>query len=243
MVLHADQIPGRARQIPKVEGNLKKNTQKQSSENAVSKNSTAIPKKGKLRENIEALVIAVILALFIRAFIIQAFKIPSGSMKNTLLIGDYLLVNKFIYGVKLPFTDITVIPIKKPARGDIIVFKFPGDPSLDYIKRVVAVGGDIVESRDKRVYINGKLQKADFANYTNRYVPPEDARRRDNFGPVTVPEGKLFVMGDNRDESNDSRFWGFVDVSAVRGKAFLIYWSWDKKDVRPRWKRLGDMIH
>jgi signal peptidase I len=200
-------------------------------------------KKGKLRENIEALVIAVILALFIRAFIVQAFKIPSGSMKNTLLVGDYILVNKFIYGVKVPFTDMTVIPVKEPKRGDIIVFKFPLDTSKDFIKRVVGVAGDTVEIRSKKVYVNGEPQNDDFTIHTKPYVLSAQVQPRDNFGPVTVPEGKLFMMGDNRDESNDSRYWGFVDLSAVRGKAIIIYWSWDKLDFGVRWNRLGHLIH
>lgn len=208
------------------------------------------PAKGKLRENIEALVIAVILALFIRAFVVQAFKIPSGSMEDTLLIGDYILVNKFIYGVKLPFTDVTVVPVKDPQRGDIIVFKYPGDPSKDYIKRVVGVGGDSIDIRDKRVYVNGELQENEFAKFTDSRVfsdphkYPENILLRDNYGPKKVPQGELFVMGDNRDSSNDSRFWGFVPKSSVRGRAFVIYWSWDKnKKIGVRWNRLGDMIH
>jgi signal peptidase I len=218
---------------------LKKDEPKQAS--AVSKSG-----KGKLRENIEALVIAVILALFIRAFVVQAFKIPSGSMQNTLLIGDYILVNKFIYGVKIPFTKITVIPVKNPRRGDIVVFKFPKDPSKDFIKRVVAVGGDTIMIRDKRVYVNDELQEEDYAVYTDGRILPSSGvygTTRDNLAPLKVPEGKLFVMGDNRDESNDSRFWHFADVSAVKGKAFIIYWSWNRKDVDVRWKRLGTLIH
>lgn len=199
--------------------------------------------KGKLRENIEALIIAIILALFIRAFVVQAFKIPSGSMKNTLLIGDYILVNKFIYGVKIPFTDVTVIPVKKPQRGDIVVFRFPKDPSKDFIKRVVGIGGDTVEVRNKQVYVNGEPQQDDFTIHTDPQIQTGFHKIRDNFGPVEVPEGKLFVMGDNRDESNDSRYWGFVDLGAVRGKAFIIYWSWDKVDFGVRWNRLGDVIH
>lgn len=195
--------------------------------------------KGKLRENIEALIIAIILALFIRAFVVQAFKIPSGSMKNTLLIGDYILVNKFIYGVKIPFTEITVIPVKKPQRGDIVVFRFPKDPSKDFIKRVVGIGGDTVEVRNKLVYVNGEPQQDDFTIHTKIGFQKD----RDDYGPVVVPEGKLFVMGDNRDESNDSRYWGFVDLGALRGKAFMIYWSWDKVDFGVRWNRLGDVIH
>lgn len=208
------------------------------------------PPKGKIRENVEALAIAIILALFIRAFVVQAFKIPSGSMENTLLVGDYILVNKFIYGAKLPFTDITVVPVKDPKREDIIVFKYPGDPSKDYIKRVIGVGGDTIDIRDKKVYVNGKLMENAYAKFSDprvfsdAYMFPENMLRRDNLGPIKVPEGKLFVMGDNRDSSNDSRFWGFVDKSAVKGRAFMIYWSWDKhKKIGVRWSRLGDLIH
>ncbi len=199
-------------------------------------------KKGKIRENVEALVIAVLLALFIRAFVVQAFKIPSGSMQETLLIGDYILVNKFIYGVKLPFTETTVIPVKSPRRGEVIVFKYPEDPSKDFIKRVVAIGGDTLEIRDKVVYVNGERQDGDYYVHVDPMVFPRQVQPRDNLGPLTVPEGKLFVMGDNRDQSNDSRFWGFVNVSAVRGKAFMIYWSWDKTEFGVRWNRLTDII-
>jgi signal peptidase I len=203
----------------------------------------ARPTKGKVRENVEALVIAIILALFIRTFVVQAFKIPSGSMQNTLLIGDYILVNKFIFGVKVPFTDVTFIPVKNPQRGDIVVFKYPEDPSKDFIKRVVAVGGDEVRIENKNVFVNDAIQENQLAIHVDPRTYPRDFQPRDNYGPVTVPEGKLFVMGDNRDESNDSRFWGFVDVSSVRGKAFMIYWSWDKNDFDVRWKRLGHLIH
>ncbi|MEJ2662294.1 MAG: signal peptidase I [Desulfobacteraceae bacterium] len=207
------------------------------------------PPKGKVRENVEALVIAIILALFIRAFVVQAFKIPSGSMQNTLLIGDYILVNKFIYGVKIPFTEITVIPVKEPKKGDIIVFKYPDDPSKDFIKRVVAVGGDTVEIREKKVSVNGKPEINKHAIHSDPRVFDDphlytlEMLKRDNKAPLKVPEGKLFVMGDNRDESNDSRFWGLVNVSAVRGKAFIIYWSWNShKKIGLRWDRLGDLI-
>lgn len=203
----------------------------------------AKPSKGKIRENVEALVIAIILALFIRTFVVQAFKIPSGSMQNTLLIGDYILVNKFIFGVKVPFTDVTVIPIKDPQRGDIIVFKYPEDPSKDFIKRVVAMGGDTVRIENKKVFVNDVLQDHPQAIHVDPRSFPKDFQPRDNYGPAVVPEDKLFVMGDNRDESNDSRFWGFVNVSAVRGKAFMIYWSWDSGDFDVRWKRLGSVIH
>ncbi|MGB5984468.1 MAG: signal peptidase I [Desulfobacterales bacterium] len=200
------------------------------------------PVKSKLRENIEAIVVAVILALFIRAFVVQAFKIPSGSMKDTLLIGDHILVNKFIYGVKLPFTNTTLIPIKDPKRGDIVVFKYPQDPKLDYIKRVVGVAGDTVEIRNKQVFVNSEPQKLSQAVFKDPHIFPKHFQPRDNFGPVSVPEDALFVMGDNRDHSFDSRFWGFVDLKALRGKAFMIYWSWNKEDFGVRWSRIGDLL-
>ena len=195
-----------------------------------------------LRENIEAIIIAVILALFIRTFVVQAFKIPSGSMKQTLLIGDHILVNKFIYGVKIPFSDITVIPIKKPKRGDIIVFKFPEDPNKDFIKRVIGVAGDVVEVRNKQVYINNMLLNHDHGIHTDPHIIPGVFQPRDNFGPVTVPPASLFVMGDNRDHSYDSRFWGFVDLKVVKGKAFIVYWSWDNGTFGVRWNRLGHLL-
>ena len=199
--------------------------------------------KSRLRENLEAIVVAVVLALFIRAFVVQAFKIPSGSMLDTLQIGDHILVNKFIYGVKLPFSDIVVIPIKHPQREDIIVFKFPEDPRKDFIKRVIGVPGDVIEIKDKRLYVNHKLMERDYAIHKDSRVLPVSVQPRDNFGPVTVPEGKLFVMGDNRDQSYDSRYWGFVDYKAVKGKAFIIYWSWDKNNFDVRWNRIGTILH
>jgi len=199
-------------------------------------------KKGALRENIEAIIVAVILALFIRTFVVQAFKIPSGSMKNTLLIGDHILVNKFIYGVKAPFFQKTIIPIKNPQRGDIIVFEFPEDPSKDFIKRVIGLPGDVVEIRKKKLFVNGKAIKDAHSIHKDPKMFPAQLQPRDNLGPITVPEGKLFVMGDNRDFSYDSRFWGFVDLLAVKGKAFIIYWSWDKDNFDVRWNRLGHLL-
>ena len=199
-------------------------------------------KKGALRENIEAIIVAVILALFIRTFVVQAFKIPSGSMKDTLLIGDHILVNKFIYGVKAPFFKKTIIPIKDPKRGDIIVFEFPEDPSKDFIKRVIGLPGDVVEIRNKKLVVNGKTVKDSHSIHKDPKIFPARMQPRDNLGPITVPEGKLFVMGDNRDFSYDSRFWGFVDLLAVKGKAFIIYWSWDKENFGVRWGRLGHLL-
>jgi len=200
-------------------------------------------KKSRLRENVEAILLAVLLALFIRTFIVQAFKIPSGSMEDTLLIGDHILVSKFTYGIRMPFSNKTLIPVKEPQRGDIIVFKFPGDPKVDYIKRVVGVPGDVIECRDKQVFVNGKAENNPFAVHKDDYIIRQKYPPRDNFGPLTVPPESLFVMGDNRDNSNDSRFWSFVDYGKLRGKAFIIYWSWDSDDFGVRWRRLGQILH
>jgi signal peptidase I len=200
-------------------------------------------KKGKLRENVEAILVAIVLALFIRTFVVQAFKIPSGSMKQTLQIGDHILVNKFIYGVKLPFVDKVIIPLKDPKRGDIVVFKFPEDPDKDFIKRVVGVAGDEIKIRNKKIFVNGKPLNHDFGIYVDPRIFPSSAEPRDNFGPISVPPNALFVMGDNRDQSYDSRYWGFVDLSAIKGKAFIIYWSWDKENFGVRWGRLGNLLH
>jgi len=208
-------------------------------------------KKSTFREYAEAIIIALVLALFIRTFIVQAFKIPSGSMLPTLQIGDHILVNKFIYGVKMPFTGTVLVPIKDPRPNDIVVFKFPRDPKLDYIKRVIAVAGDTVEMRAKKVYINGKPFEDKHGVYSDPRILPASASPRDNFGPVTVPEEHIFVMGDNRDNSFDGRFWGFVDLKAVRGKAFIVYWSWDVQKplisvdrfTSVRWSRIGDLLH
>ncbi|MCG8689131.1 MAG: signal peptidase I [Desulfobacterales bacterium] len=201
-------------------------------------------KKSAWRENIEAILIAVVIALFIRTFIVQAFKIPSGSMLETLQIGDQILVNKFIYGVKIPFTGgKTLIPGKDPERDDIVVFKYPEDPSKDYIKRVVAVAGDTIELIDKQLYVNDKpAGNQPWAVYKDERIIPGKFTTRDNMKKITVPENKLFVMGDNRDNSHDSRFWGFVDLSEVKGEAFMIYWSWNKQHFGVRWNRIGNLL-
>ncbi len=200
------------------------------------------PEKSNLRENIEAIILAIILALFIRTFIVQAFKIPSGSMKDTLQIGDHILVNKFIYGVKLPFINTTIIPYKKPQREDIIVFKFRQEPKKDFIKRTIGIPGDVIEIRNKEVYVNKKPLEQDYAIYTDLHIIPKAMQPRDNFGPVTVPEDSIFVMGDNRDHSYDSRFWGFVNLKDVKGKAIIIYWSWDNDNFGVRWGRIGKIL-
>lgn len=207
--------------------------------------------KSVVREYAEAIAIAILLALFIRTFVVQAFKIPSGSMLPTLLIGDHLLVNKFIYGIRVPFSGKVLVPLKDPKSGDIIVFKFPKDRSIDYIKRVVGVPGDKIEVKNKKVYRNDKLAEDPFAHFTSTTILPGSVSPKDNFGPITVPEGKYFVMGDNRDNSSDSRFWGFVETNDVLGKAMIIYWSWDidkpllsvDRFSSIRWGRLADIIH
>jgi signal peptidase I len=200
-------------------------------------------KKSVVREYAEAIVIALILALFIRTFVVQAFKIPSGSMLPTLQIGDHILVNKFIYGIKNPFTGKDWVSLGEPRGKDIIVFKYPENPSQDFIKRVVAVAGDRVEIKNKKVFINDKaLNFEGPINLDSRIIAGKNPPR-DNFGPITVPKNSLFVLGDNRDNSHDSRFWGFVDLKDVKGKAFIIYWSWNRDKFAVRWDRLGDLIH
>lgn len=204
---------------------------------AVQISKTKIKKKSVVREYAEAAVIAVLLALLIRTFVVQAFKIPSGSMEPTLLVGDHILVNKFIYGVKMPFMRKTIIPIGTPKRDDVIVFIFPRDTSKDYIKRVIGLPGDRIEIIDRKIYINGKLFDDNHGVYSdaqNSRVSRLDVKTRHR--PVIVPENHLFVMGDNRDHSSDSRVWGFVPLKLVKGKAFIIYWSW------PHWKRFLHVV-
>ncbi len=200
-----------------------------------------------LRETVEAIVFALVIALVIRTFVIQAFKIPSGSMIPTLLVGDHILVNKFLLGtpVDVPFTNINLFRmpgLRYPQRGDIVVFKYPEDPKRDFIKRVIGIGGDVVESKDKTIYVNGRMLIEPYVQHVDSDIKPRDADRRDNFGPVVVPKGSVFVMGDNRDQSYDSRYWGFVDDSQVKGKAIIIYWSWDSEDHWVRFGRLGHIV-
>lgn len=213
--------------------------------------------KSKLQEYAEAIVIAILIALFIRTFVIQAFKIPSGSMKPTFEIGDHILVNKFIYGIKIPFIRKTLIPISEPKRSDIVVFIYPEDRSKDFIKRVIAVGGDTIEIRNKKIYLNGLPYNDPYGVYTDDFIIPGSIQPRDNFGPITVRPESIFVMGDNRDQSYDSRFWGTVDLKDVMGKAFIIYWSiapYNEKDSSPfgrvtsvlsriRFDRIGKLPH
>ncbi len=190
-----------------------------------------------------SIVFALVLALFLTSFVVQAYKIPSGAMRPTLLVGDHILVNKFIYSVKIPFSDITLIPVKEPKRGDIVVFIYPEDRSKDFIKRLIGVPGDTIEIRKKRIILNGLPYNDKHGVYVDNLIIPGAVQPRDNFGPVRVPEGSFFVMGDNRDHSYDSRFWGFVDRRAIKGKAINVYWSWDRKLNSVRWDRIGKYIH
>ena len=199
-------------------------------------------RKSTFREYAEAIVVALVLALLIRTFVVQAFKIPSGSMESTLEIGDHILVNKFIYGIKIPFTHLSFGAWEQPKRGDVVVFIYPLEPEKDFIKRVIGVPGDTVKIVNKKLYLNGAQAQDSHAVYKEDTLLPGDIQKRDNFGPITVPPGKIFVLGDNRDRSLDSRFWGFVPLEDVKGKAFIIYWSWDRQETNVRWKRLGRLI-
>jgi signal peptidase I len=181
----------------------------------------------------KTLVFAVLLALVIRTFVVQAFHIPSGSMIPTFLEGDRVLVSKFAYGLRNPFTNEVIFGRGRPERGDVVIFKFPENPKVDFVKRVVGLPGDRLQVADGRVLINGVPIPDPHGHYDNPY--PLGSR---NFGPVTVPDNQYFMMGDNRDFSNDSRSWGFVDASLLRGKAWRLYFSWDSTSGLPLTKRL-----
>ena len=198
--------------------------------------------KSKIWENIKAVLWAVFIYVIIQTCLVQSFKIPSSSMENTLLIGDFLLVNKFIYGIRIPFTDYRLPALRNPKRGDVIVFKYPVDSSKDFIKRVIGVPGDEIKIIDKQVYIDGIPYGNPHAIHRDDRIIPAGSVVRDNFGPVRVPEDSYFVMGDNRDNSHDSRFWGFVNKSDLVGKALIKYWSWDKGEWHVRWERIGRVI-
>ena len=211
---------------------------------------TGKPQKSVVREYAEALIIALVLALLIRTFIIQAFKIPTGSMEPTLLVGDHLLVSKFSYSIhvpnEVPFTSIQLFPdyhyfSSVPERGNIVVFKFPLEPDKDFIKRVVGLPGETIQVIRQRVYINDKLLKEPYAYHSQPSSP--DSGTRDNMAPLRIPEGHIFVMGDNRENSSDSRVWGVLDLKNLRGKAQWIYWSWDSKDTGVRTDRLGTSVY
>jgi signal peptidase I len=211
-------------------------------------------RKSVAREYFESIVIAVILALFIRTFVVQAFKIPTGSMEPNLLIGDHLLVNRFVFAPTISAAERAFLPMLPIRRGDILVFKYPENPERDFIKRVIGLPGETIELKDHRIHVNGRPIDEPYAHYL---PPPEaDGRHestsddvRERYGPVTVPDDALFVMGDNRDNSADSRYWGFLPRANVKGKALMIYWSFDTENdslnpvTRTRWARLLHQIH
>jgi signal peptidase I len=210
--------------------------------------STGKPKKGLVREYAEAFVIAFVIALLIRTFLIQAFKIPSSSMEPTLLVGDHILVSKFIYGIRIPYIGKKFLTFHKPERGDIIVFVYPEDPKKDFIKRVIATEGEKVQIKNRKILVNGKAIDDPWGVYGEGGGPfiPRHFQPRDNYGPKVVPPNSLFVLGDNRDNSQDSRYWGYVDLTAVKGKAFIIYFSYNKtaSDLldKVRWNRFGKLL-
>jgi signal peptidase I len=190
-----------------------------------------------LWEYTKSLGIALLLAVVMKTSIVEAYKIPSGSMEDTLLVGDFLLANKFLYGSRLPFTDIRLPAIRDPEPGDVVIFRFPRDPSVNYIKRCVAIGGQTVEIRNKQLFIDGDaVDLPETAKFTSgNRVEPAGRSTRDNFGPFKVPEDAFFMMGDNRDNSYDSRFWGTVSRDLIQGKAMIIHWSWADDDGAPDW--------
>ena len=214
--------------------------------------------KSTAREYFESICVAVILALFVRTFVVQAFKIPTGSMENNLLIGDHLLVNKFVFAPTVSSFEKSILPIDPLKRGDVVVFKYPVEPERDFIKRVIGLPGDTIELKKKRVYVNGVLLDEPYVRYLS---PPEESSSEDfdvrvQYGPVTVPPDQYFMMGDNRDNSQDSRYWGFMPRSYVKGKALFIYWSFDDGSegggeggglsrifTTVRWNRLLHQIH
>jgi signal peptidase I len=191
----------------------------------------------------ESLAIALLLASAVRGFVLQGFEIPSISMLPTLQAGDHLLINKLRYGVHLPLLDLWLLRYAEPRFGDVVVFDFPLNRSEDYVKRVIAGPGEVVEIRDKRVFVNGEPRDTEYAYFAEGREASPASGLRDNYGPATVPSGHLFVLGDNRDRSYDSRFWGFLPVEAVEGEALAVYWSWDQQDRWVRWERLGGWIH
>jgi signal peptidase I len=204
-------------------------------------------KKKIIKEYLEPIAVAILIALFIRTFVVQAFKIPSSSMEPTLQVGDHLLVNKFIYGIKFPLLETKYFQFKKPQRGDIIVFVYPKDRSKDFIKRVIGTEGERVQIVHNKIYINSQLIDDPWGRYDERAPSTKYLQPMEIFGPVTVPVNSVFVLGDNRDNSQDSRYWGYVNVNEVKGKALIIYFSWDRYAEnllgKVRWVRFGKLIH
>jgi signal peptidase I len=206
------------------------------------------PTRSITRDYIEAIAWAVAITLALRTFVIQAFRIPSESMCDTLLVGDFLFVSKVDYGAKIPFTHVRLPGLHAPRRGEVIVFQWPEDPSKDFIKRCIATGGQTVEVRHKQVYVDGVRQTEPYVKHTVASEDPAGYTPRDNYSPPTVPPGELFMMGDNRDNSNDSRFWGTVPMDLVKGRALFIYFStagtaWWNGLFHVRFDRLLKVIH
>lgn len=220
-------------------------------------------------EGLKAVSTAIVLFLLVRAFLVEAFKIPTGSMENTLMVGDFLLVNKAAYGAELPMFGARLPGYTEPKRSDVVVFLPPHDPAKNYVKRIVGVPGDTLEMRDKVLYLNGEAQAEPFTRHVDRFSEPSDRRMlwqrdylvddtgenrygptRDSWGPIVVPEGKFFALGDNRDNSEDSRYWGFVDASSIRGRPMFVYYSFVRDPLQPfswitdvRWSRIGEAIN
>ena len=250
---HKEPQPSNAKETPDTSLENPNSDASASSENGSST-------KSIIREYAEALIIAIILALTIRVFVVQAFKIPSGSMIPTLLIGDHILVSKLAYGIQLPkdcefqvafppvtcFSSTMVMDLDFPKRGDVIVFRYPEDENKDFIKRVIGTPGDVIEIHNKKVLVNGDhFVDKDFTQRVDPGIIDGRINPRDNLGPLTVPPGFYFVMGDNRDQSLDSRFWGFVKMNKIKGRAFLVYWSWNGQGSWTdwiRWNRIGKSI-
>jgi signal peptidase I len=204
---------------------------------------TSRSSRNQVREYVEAALWALVLTLFLRAFVIQAFRIPSESMLDTLRVGDFLFVNKFEYGPKIPFTHIRMPGLRQPTRGDVIVFQYPVDPSKDFIKRCIGTPGHTVEVKEKQVLVDHQALVEPYVIHIDPTVRPAGYDFRDFLPPKTIPPGELFMMGDNRDNSNDSRFWGNVKMDLVKGRAMFIYWSWDADRHWPRWNRIFRPIH
>jgi signal peptidase I len=202
-------------------------------------------KKSVAREYFESLVIAVALALFVRTWVFQAFKIPTGSMEPNLLVGDHLIVNKMVHAPTITGLERAILPHRDIKRGDVLVFKFPQDPTRDFIKRVIGLPGDRLELRRKKIYINDQMLDEPYAHFLAP-LSPEGARRpddlREEYGPVTVPAGQYFMMGDNRDDSQDSRYWGFMPATYVKGKALFIYFSVGDSVGDIQWSRLLNRV-
>lgn len=221
-------------------------------------------------EGIKAISTAIVLFLLIRTFFIEAFKIPTGSMENTLLVGDFLLVNKAVYGAEVPGLHARLPGFAHPKRSDVIVFFPPHDPRRNYVKRLVGVPGDTLEMREKVLYVNGVPQDEPYTRHIDYFTEPSDERMlwqrdylvrgkrdwrnydptRDSWGPLIVPEGKYFALGDNRDNSEDSRYWGFLDEESIRGRPMFVYYSFVRNPLEPlswlfdvRWNRIGEAIH